>query len=661
MKKVLRPFFAILVIAVLVLSQTSSPSFAQDPTQKPLWGWTTVAEYEKATGNKLPELTEAPMLAEQVKAGTLPALKDRLPKEPMVDNPFESVGKYGGSLTLGQVSAGTAFPASNFTTVEYVLSLGRDGTTVVPNIAKGWEFSEGGKVFTLFLREGMKWSDGDPFDADDFMFYWEDIANNPEINPAGPASRYTPGGEPAKWEKVDAYTIRMTFAAPYYAITTYLAGPTFVGLQGAVFEASHYLKQFHKKYNDKVDEEAKAAGFETWVQYFSAKRYFWYGQVRPEIPTMGAWRAVQVVPEGTILERNPYYFKVDTAGQQLPYIDKVTATLFNDAGTLALKMVAGEYDYQDWSTTVSDYPAFVDGQEKGNYQVFMAPSLWTNIAAYTVNQQYAGEPAIGDILRDKRFRMALSYALDRDEINQVIALGQGTPFAATAHPSASFYKEEWGKAYIEYDVAKASSLLDEMGMDKRDGENFRLRPDGQPFSLIISDVNDAVPEKMAELIKEYWDEIGIRTIVTATDRTLMGQQYNSGEYMVSGWAFDGASEAVQLIAGNPYIQGNHWAPKWFTWYNSLGKSGEEPSADVKRMFDLYRSVPTLDPEAQKKALTEVFDIWSDGLWRIGTIGMVPKPGIYRNGLKNVDTNTYTDNSDVGIGNQNRHYQFYWDK
>ncbi len=656
MKYSLRLVLAVAMLLSMVVGLTGVQ--AQDGSgEKPLWGWATVADYEAATGQTLPAYSESPVLAEKVSAGELAPVEERLPVEPVVDNPFEEVGKYGGRLMLGQVSAGIGYPASNFTTTEYVLNLARDGNTVVPNIAKAWEFSDDGKTFTLYLREGMKWSDGAPFDADDFLFFWEDIILNTDITPNVP-DKYSPGGEPMIVTKLDQYTVQYQFAVAYYAFVPLLAGISFNGCQGDFFEAAHYLKQFHIKYNANVEQEAKYAGFETWVQYLGAKRFYWW-RVTPGTPTVGPWAVTEEVPEGTVLDRNPYYFKVDTAGQQLPYIDRVVATIFNDAGTLALKMVAGEYDYQDWSTTVADYPVFVDGQDQGNYSVFMAPSLWTSIAAYSVNQNYTGDPADAEILRDIRFRQALSYALDRDEINQVIALGQGQPFQATIHPSASFYKDEWGTAYTEFDLEQANQLLDEIGMSERDGDGFRKRPDGQPFSLIISDVNDAVPEKMAELVKEYWDAVGIRTIVTATDRTLMDQQFTSGDFMVAGWAMDGTSELAMKIGTSGYLKAWQWGPQWNAWYNSRGAEGEEPPADVQRMMELYRNVPYMEPAAQDEAMTEIFDIWEAGLWRIGTIGLVPKPGIYRNGLGNVDTNTFTDNASIGIGTYNRHYQFFW--
>ena len=645
------------VFLLLFVSLAAGQTATSEGAEKPLWGWATVADFEQATGNTLSEFHQAPMLQELVDGGSLQPLTERLPAEPLVDNPFEEVGTYGGSLTLAQVSDTVGYPASNFTTVEYMLTLARDGQTIVPNIAKGWEFSDDGQTFTLFLRPGLKWSDGAPFTSDDILFWWNDVTLNQDITPNVPQA-FQPGGEPMGVEKVDDYTVRFTFAAPYTAFLAHLSGVVFNGVQGDIFEAAHYLKPFHQTYNPDVEAEAKAAGYETWVQYFNAKKYSWL-RVTPGVPTMGPWMVADRSPQGTVLTRNPYYFKVDTAGNQLPYIDRVVATNFDTSANLAVKMAAGGYDYQDWGTSISDYPAFVDGADRGDYNTWLAPTLWTSFAAYSVNQNYAGDAADGDVLRDVRFREALSLALNRDEINDIIALGQGTPFQATVHPSASFYKDEWGEYMIEHDPDGANALLDEMGMDARDNEGFRLRPDGQPFTLIISNVPDAVPAKISELARDYWQAVGVRTSVKDTERTLMIEQFDSGDFMVSGWAMDATSPLAFQIGANPYMSGWQWAPQWTLWNNSNGEGGEEPPADVKRMFELYRDLPTTPVADQDAAMTEMFDLWGRGLYRIGTVGLVPIPAVTRNGLGNVDENTYTSNSSIGIGTFNRHYQFFW--
>lgn len=649
-----RPVAALALAALLGVASASPESPA---AQKPLWGWPTVADYEAATGQTMPTFQQAPSLQERVDAGELPDVGERLPAEPLVDNPFEEVGRYGGTLTLAQVSNTVAYPASNFTTFEPLFSLARDGQEIVPNIAKGWEFNDDGTTFTIFLREGMRWSDGEPFTADDILFFWNDIILNEEITPSVPTD-YQPGGEPMEVEKVDDYTVRFSFAAPYFAILPNLAGIVFNGPQGDAFEAAHYLKPFHKTHNPDVDRLAREAGFETWTQFFDSKRYYWY-RATLDVPTLGPWRVAQKTPEGTVMARNPYYFKVDTAGNQLPYIDRVVATNFGDTANLAVKMTAGQYDYQDWGTSIDDYPAFVNESGRGDYEAWLAPSLWTSVAAYSVNQNFTGDRAVGDVLREVRFRQALSLALNRTEINDIIALGQGEPFQATVSPTASFYREEWGSYLTEYDPERANALLDEMGMNERDGDGYRLRPDGEPFTLVISNVPDAVPAKMAELVRGFWQDLGLRTTVRATERSLMEEQFTSGDFMIAGWAMDGASEESVRIGANSYLEGWQWAPEWNAWFSSGGADGQEPPADVRRMLELYREVPYMAEAEQTEALTEVFDIWQDGLWRIGTIGQVPKPAVTKNGLGNVDKDTYTDNADVGIGFYNRLYQFFW--
>jgi len=413
----------IAIAVALCLAFALAPAFGQTKVQKPNWGWSTPADYTKATGKTISRYNEAPMLSDLVKAGKLPPLAKRLPAEPLVDNPFNEVGRYGGSMTLGQVSAAISYPAG-LHMMEMLLQLDRNAGNVVPNIAKGWAYSDGGKTFTLSLRKGLKWSDGVDFTADDILFYWEDIILNKDLNPAGPPVKFAPGGQPMKVTAVDPYTVKFQFAVPNYNFHLYLASIVFTGCQGDIYECKHYLKQFHIKYNPDADKLAKAAKFDSWAQLFDSKRYFWYQVWPKDLPTMGPWIVSEILPQGVVYTRNPYYYKVDTAGNQLPYIDKVISIIFNDSPTMTLKMVAGEFDYQDWSTSVGDYPAYMAAAGKDNYDIWMAPSLWSSVAAYTVNQNYSGDQAIGDILRDVRFRQALSLALNRDEINQVIALGR---------------------------------------------------------------------------------------------------------------------------------------------------------------------------------------------------------------------------------------------
>ncbi len=623
------------------------------------WQWSTLQEYEEATGNKIEKFSEAPMLRLKVAAGELPPIEQRLPEEPLVDKPFEEVGTYGGTLRLGMLNMGFWAEASVYT-MEYMLSLNRKAEKVVPNIAKGWEFSDEGKTLTLYLRKGMKWSDGAPFTADDILFYWEAVILNDEIAPVKP-KEFMPGGKLMIVEKVDDYTVSFHFSKPYWSIVWYLSGTLIKGCQNYIFLPKHALEKYHIDYNTEADELAKENNYDHWWELFNVKRYF-HGlrQPNPDIPSLGPWVTKQILTEGVVYERNPYYYKIDTAGNQLPYIDTIKATIFTTKETLILRMVAGEYDYESWITSPADYPVLMGGAEKGGYYVWLAKNLRGSEVGYLINQNYNEDSAIGDILRDVRFRRAFSLAINREEINEILFYGKGVGRQATIHPSCSFYKEEWGSTYTEYDTEKANQLLDEMGLNKRDKQGYRFRSDGKPLSLVILTI--LTPGASTEIVKEYLEEVGIKVSIHPVDPTYMHTCFAGGTYMIALWGYSESSEPSIVAGMNASVKGRLWAPQWMTWLNTNGEKGEEPPDEVKRMASLYDDVPFLPEEERNKVLTEVFDIWAEGLWHIGVIGLPPFPAITNINLGNVNTDTYSvDNPDVGCGNFNRIYQFFWKK
>ncbi len=624
------------------------------------WQWATLQEYEEATGNKIDKFNEAPMLRLKVAEGELPPIEKRLPEEPLVDKPFEEVGRYGGVLRMALRSLVIHDPTSH-RTIEYMLNLDRKGQKVVPNIAKGWDFSEDGKTFTLYLRKGMKWSDGAPFTADDILFYWEAVVLNDDITAVKP-NQWMPGGELMTVEKVDDYTVRFHFSKSYWTIIWHLSGAGFRGAQNYIFLPKHALEKYHIDYNPKADELAKENNYDYWWQLFNTKRFFdaWH-QPNIDIPSVGPWVTKKLLPEGMVFERNPYYFKIDTAGNQLPYIDTVKSTPLIDKETLILKMTAGEYDYMDFNwTTPKDYPVLMEGAEKGGYYVWLLKSLRGNAYTLFFSQNYPKDQGISKLLRDVRFRRALSSAINREEINEVSFLERGTPRQATVHPSCSFYKEEWARAYAEYDPERANKLLDEMGLDKRNKEGYRLRPDGESLHIIMT-ISSSFPSLLYELVKEYWEEVGIKTSLNPVEDSYLFVLFAAGDFMVSSWGF-GATAEPAVAAGmlGSYLYGDFWAPLWDDWWDTNGESGEEPPDEVKRMWFLYDGVPYLSEEERGKVLQEVFDIWADNLWYLGVVGMISTPSITNINLKNIDIDTYTGMS-VGYGTYGRLYQAFWEK
>lgn len=605
---------------------------------------------------------EAPMLRTLVAAGELPPVEERLPEEPLVLKPFKEIGKYGGTLHLGMVSASTYDPAQQ-NTREYMLMMDRKFEKVIPNIAKGWKFSNNGKTFTLYLRKGMKWSDGAPFTADDIIFWWEDVVLNDDLTPVKPGD-WMPGGKLMQVKKIDDYTVEFDFIKPYWAVIYNFASVCFRGHQDYCFLPKHALKKYHVKYNKKADELAKEAGHEYWWQLFNSKKYFFSTQQWPDIPVVGAWRTQKVLPDGVIWERNPYYFKIDTAGNQLPYIDKIRGTFFGDSETHLMKMVTGQIDFEAWGTAITDYPVLMENAKKGGYRVWLGKDLWGGAAVYFFNQNYTEDPVIADLLRNVKFRQALSLAMDREEIKEVVGLGHGEPRQATVHPACSFYEEEWAKSYAEYDPDKANRLLDEMGLEKRDEDGYRLRPDGKRLTITMNLASD-VPywPDTSELVKEYWENVGVKTVLNVIDRNYLLTLIGANKSQVHVWCLDLTSETGFIITQALYIKssftGLSWAPEWTSWWNSEGKEGQEPPEEIKHIWSLCDTLPFLPKEERDKAAKEILSFEAKNLFLVGTVGMMGKPCIANVNLGNVNTNAFADNSDNAGNRNNWLEEWFW--
>ena len=413
MKKFLSTFISAALVMSLVLSIISF-SFAQEATSGPEV-YATPQEYENATGEKIPDYNEAPILIDLVKQGKVPPVEERLPQRPLVVDPVEEIGKYGG--TLKRAIRGPANQYSwNWTSSENLLRWQwKDGQlVVVPNVAKRWKVSEDGKVYTFYLREGMRWSDGHPFTADDIMFWYEDIILNKDLTPSIP-DWLVVRDKPGKVEKIDDYTVRFVFEEPYGIFLEFLA------MGGNTFRPKHYLEQFHSRYapQEVLSEMVKEAKFERWDQLFWDKASTFYNQ---ECPVINAWRVITPLPAlRMVAERNPYYWKVDTAGNQLPYIDRVTFEDISDLEVITMRMLNGDFDMLDCEQSpFGNYTLYMENRDKGNYRVLK----WTEpiMSCIYVNQNVK-DPVLREIFEDSRFRMALSYAINREEINDLFFYG----------------------------------------------------------------------------------------------------------------------------------------------------------------------------------------------------------------------------------------------
>lgn len=584
------------------------------------------------------------MLAELVKQGKLPPVDERLPEEPLVVTPIEEVGQYGGTWHRAAVGPNDIQTPARLM-YDNLVRWNIEGSEVIPNVAKSWEISEDGTTFTFYLRPGMKWSDGEPFTADDILFYINDHLGNEEITPTFP-NWLILGGERVKAEKVDDYTVRFVFAEPNGLFLTRLASAD--GLAMTLYP-KHYLSQFHAHYVDveELTAKAKEAGFEFWYQLYSDRGGDMWGAPKnnPDLPVIHAWRVTVTPPANpVVLERNPYYWKVDTAGNQLPYIDAIEHVIVENSEVLNLKAIAGELDMQLRHILFSNFPLFQENKEKGNYRVLQWTRGYITDAVIAPNVAHK-DPVMRQILGDKRFRWALSLGINRDEIIESVYLGMAEPNQVSPLPTSPFYWEEQAKNLIEYDPDRANQLLDEMGLTERDAEGYRLRPDGKRLTItyeyapVFGSWGD-----IGEFLATHWKKLGIELLVKEEARPLFYERKAANEHDMGVWI--GSAEFNPLIDPRwflPYSVESIHAIPYATWWTSGGKEGEEPPEELKKTQELYDQIArTTDPEEQKRLFRQILELNKEHLWVIGICTAPPEIVIVKNNFRNVPEHAVSD-------------------
>ncbi|MCC6170120.1 MAG: ABC transporter substrate-binding protein [Caldilineaceae bacterium] len=585
---------------------------------------------------------EAPMLAERVAAGQLPPVAERLPAEPKVVVPLQEIGAYGGTIHTVSDSAGRiGWDSAVFTSErEYLLQLDSTCLGITPNLATSWEMSDDAKTMTIHLRQGVKFSDGEPWTADDIIFYWEDVVLNDDLTPVKPHS-WSIGGELMTVEKVDDYTVVFHFPGPIPMAPALLARGYFNGNN----LPKHYLTEYHPKYADqtKLDEAAKEAGFEFWYQLFQKKAF---PDERDEAyhPTLNAFLVMEKGVDSITDERNPYYFKVDPAGNQLPYIDRVVGTAVANREVGTAKIMGGEVDFGGWLSTTENLPLYQENAEAGQYRVLLWKSVWASEAGFGANQTYEKDTALRDIFRDVRFRRALSLGMDRDEINNVLYFGLATPRQLTVLPTSRYFEQEFADSYIQQDVDEANRLLDEMGLDQRDAQGFRLRPDGARLTWQIDypEAGERPREIVAQLVLEQWREnLGIEATLKGYTGELMETRVRANDVQMNLGDCDNAMDI--MFALTPYwsVPMNWgwewcWETLWGLWYQTNGEQGEEPPQQMKDLLAMWEEMKaTPDEERRTQLGKEILKQQAENLWTIGTVGMAPVPVIVATNLGNV--------------------------
>lgn len=591
---------------------------------------------------------EVPELAALVRAGRLPPVQQRVPEEPLVIKPAHEIGRYGGTWRAGFTGPADGQNIDRIVH-DHLIYWDAQVANVVPHIAKGWEVADGGRTIMFFMRKGMKWSDGAPFTADDIMFWYEDLYLNEELNPTK-AAFMAIGGEQGTVEKVDDYTVSFRFSAPYYGFLEEVAS---LGVAGhftrgnaamGLFAPKHYMQQFHPKYvsQDELDRKARAERFDNWARLLRFKND---PKLNVDCPTTSPWRITSPINTPTLaLERNPYYLAVDTAGNQLPYIDKIVMTLAENLEVLNLRAAAGEYDLQIRHIDIAKVPVFRQNQQRGNYSVRFWPWPHGTDAGFFINQNYEADAEVRKWLTNKDFRIALSLGIDRDQLNDIFWLGIGDPGSAAPGPLSPYYLgPESRQLHATFDPRRANEILDRLGLTRKDSEGLRLRTDGRGrLELEVTTVGAAFVNwtGIAQIVAQHWARnLGIKANVQEVERSLHTTRLANNELQIRVWSNDGSDNPYTYpFHAMAYDVGAAIAPLSGLWWQSGGTRGVRPEGDLLSQLELFDEGKGVPAEQRIELGKEILRLYVENAWVIGTVGISPAllgVVVQKNNMRNV--------------------------
>ncbi|MCF8480494.1 MAG: ABC transporter substrate-binding protein [Rhodospirillum sp.] len=600
-----------------------------------------------ATGAREPDI-----LAPLVRDGLLPPLAERLPTIPRVmplDARWQTPGRHGGDLRMLMARARDTriirmygYARMLTYTPEYQLE---------PDIPQRIDVDDGGRTFTFHLRPGHRWSDGAPLTSEDFRYYWDDVLMNGELRPMGPPTSLLVDGEPPIFTVIDPLTLRYSWTSPHPTFLGDLAGPR----PELLVSPAHYLRRFHPSYADAKDlaESVEDSGRRTWAALHNAMDNDLDGD-NPDLPTLQPWVPVTRAPANRFLfERNPYFHRVDPQGLPLPYIDRITMTVC-DQGLVPAKSSAGDTDLQARYLAFTDYPVLKQGEEREGYRT----SLWregSGAALCLFPNLNTNDPVWRALLRDIRFRRALSLAMDREEINEVVYFGLAHPSNNTVTPDSPLWRPAYQTTWATHDPALAADLLDGLGLKRRLGGG-RTLPDGRPLDIIVESAGSAPEETdVLELIADSWREVGVRLFTKTIQIEVLRNRIYAGDTVMSianGLNNGVASASMPPRELAPLAQDKYQWPKWGQFHETAGRAGEEPDMpEARRLLALYDAWRSAQSDRDREvAWREMLDIHASEQFTLGTVNATLQPVVSNKALRNTpETGVYCWNPGAQLG------------
>ena len=588
------------------------------------------------SGEQVEGVGEAPMLATLVDSGDLPPLEERLPEEPLVVEPHDEIGQYGGEWNTAILGVHDWPWLGRTVAYENFVRWDPEWEEAVPNIATEWEYNDDATELTITIREGIRWSDGEPFTTDDILFALNDIFNNHDVSPMAASN-------PGIGEKVDDNTLTITFDEP----NALWIEDDFL-LYQLVEKPKHYLEQFHIDHNEDADELAEEEGYSDWIEMLDDKAgvlssaQYWQN---PDMPTIRAWQVVEPLADSgrMVLERNPYYWKVDPEGNQLPYIDRVNFDILQDEEVMLVRALNGEIDmHARHFNTLGNRPTLAESRESGGYEFFEMVPGEMNTAMISFNLTHEDE-GLREIFNDHDFRVAMSHAINRQDIIDVVYQEQGEPWQGAPREESLFHNEELAKQYTEYDIDLANEILDEAGYDERDSGGVRLSPGGEPVRFTLSvpgDFRTDIVDSM-EMVVGFWQDLDVDVELKTEDRSLWQNNRENNEHDANVWSGDnGLMDAVYdprwyapLHSGE-----SNFAIPWAQWYVSEGEDDRsiEPPQDVKDHMEMYDEIQgEADPDRRIELMEDFLTVSQEQFYAMGISLTQTGYGIVGNHFHNV--------------------------
>jgi len=629
------------------------------------------------------QFSEAPMLAALVAAGELPPLMERIPSEPAVQEMLQDgVGTYGGVIRVSDQASKMNVRGHEFSNQEvdmYLLKMHQETREILPNLVKSYSVSADGLAIQLEIRAGTRWSNGDLFVPEDFMFVLEDMKWDPNVDAGWRHTEVPPTF--VSVEKLDDHTVQFNLSQRDFAVIP--GWTTWKGGNYVQYAPSTYLKKWHPRYNENAQKLAEEGGYATWAEALVAN---WNLITPPGLgntPDMFPWIPKELSSQVEIWERNPYYFKVDPAGQQLPYIDQVISTPVADKEVFNIKAIAGEVDWAIAQTSFGALAEYKENEDRGNYNITLVPGVDVG-TAYGFNPTYEDEK-YRELFLDVRFRRAMSVALDRDELNDVYYFGLGRPTAATIHSDARFYKPEWQYLWATHDPELSNQLLDEVGLDGRDGDGFRTFPDGSNLTIQVAARSGGEEiSKLFELEIGQWNDVGLRVVPNLVDAAAWTQNRDTDKFMLQpgvidaitefwNWINDGAGGGGVGLHGDFNMDGSY-----SIWENARVKvergeqtlaeyggslPGTEPPDEWKEYFQWQRDFRLSEFGSQEweDIAVKMYEFTGNGVFAIGTVGEAPAVLLSSKDLRNTPTEFPVSNTDWKGNLMYWLDQLWWDR